>query len=249
MAVVVNVAAPDRLVARRDPVRDRRPGRARRLDRPRRDRHRQGRPRRSRCSGRVKATPLEIALALARPRRLVAWLAFVARRPGSGSGPLAPPPGARRAGRAPRRRRRRRRPPTGCGPGAQLGLPIVWMVVCLLVLPVAIYIASYIPWAFVENHRLFGELAGRPHRPVADRPHRRDVRLPQQPDRRRTRRRRRGGPGCSTSSRSGSTRRASPATRPPRSTTRATSSSGGSACRRSASPPGRLTPGGACRWP
>ncbi len=40
-------------------------------------------------------------------------------------------------------------------PGAQFGMPIVWMVLSLLVLPVAIYIASYIPWALVENHQLF----------------------------------------------------------------------------------------------
>jgi hypothetical protein len=29
------------------------------------------------------------------------------------------------------------------------------MVVCLIGLPLAVYIASYVPWAFVENHQLF----------------------------------------------------------------------------------------------
>jgi hypothetical protein len=40
-------------------------------------------------------------------------------------------------------------------PGAQLGLPIVWMAVCLIALPVAIYVVSYIPWALIGNHVLF----------------------------------------------------------------------------------------------
>ncbi|HEV7810739.1 MAG TPA: phospholipid carrier-dependent glycosyltransferase [Candidatus Limnocylindrales bacterium] len=39
--------------------------------------------------------------------------------------------------------------------GALAGLPVIWMVVCLIAIPLAIYVASYIPWAFVENHRLF----------------------------------------------------------------------------------------------
>jgi hypothetical protein len=30
------------------------------------------------------------------------------------------------------------------------------MILCLFVLPVALYIGSYLPWAFIENHRLFG---------------------------------------------------------------------------------------------
>jgi hypothetical protein len=30
------------------------------------------------------------------------------------------------------------------------------MVVSLLALPLAIYVASYLPWAFIENHRIFG---------------------------------------------------------------------------------------------
>ena len=39
-------------------------------------------------------------------------------------------------------------------PGALLGLPIAWMVVCLLLIPIGLYVASYIPWAFVEGHRI-----------------------------------------------------------------------------------------------
>jgi hypothetical protein len=33
----------------------------------------------------------------------------------------------------------------------------VWMVACLLVLPLAIYIVSYIPWALIDNHVLLGK--------------------------------------------------------------------------------------------
>jgi hypothetical protein len=40
-------------------------------------------------------------------------------------------------------------------PGAMLGAPIVWMLVTLLALPVAVYVASYIPWALIEGHQLF----------------------------------------------------------------------------------------------
>src|SRR4026207_185833 len=39
-------------------------------------------------------------------------------------------------------------------PGALLGLPIAWMGGCLLIIPIALYVVSYIPWAFVEGHRL-----------------------------------------------------------------------------------------------
>ena len=103
--------------------------------------------------GSLKATPLEIALACAAVG-LGAWLLFVlAAR--VGFGPLAAPPG-------PDEPTALLPPPAlppaaaWLRPGAQLGLPIVWMVACLLVLPIVIYVVSYIPWAFVENHRLFG---------------------------------------------------------------------------------------------
>ncbi|MBA2381431.1 MAG: hypothetical protein H0V73_04895 [Chloroflexi bacterium] len=39
-------------------------------------------------------------------------------------------------------------------PGAQLGLPVIWMVACLLVVPIGVYIVSYIPWALIDNHVL-----------------------------------------------------------------------------------------------
>ncbi len=83
----------------------------------------------------------------------VAWVAFaIAGR--FGFGPLAPAP----APDEPAALLPPPSPPPSAAwlrPGAQYGLPVVWMVLSLLVLPVAIYIASYLPWAFVENHQLF----------------------------------------------------------------------------------------------
>ncbi|HEX5826749.1 MAG TPA: phospholipid carrier-dependent glycosyltransferase [Candidatus Limnocylindrales bacterium] len=38
--------------------------------------------------------------------------------------------------------------------GSGVGLPIAWMVVCLLAIPLAVYVAFYVPWAFIDNHQL-----------------------------------------------------------------------------------------------
>ena len=38
--------------------------------------------------------------------------------------------------------------------GAGLGLPALWLAFSLLVIPVALYVVSYLPWAAVENHRI-----------------------------------------------------------------------------------------------
>jgi predicted membrane-bound dolichyl-phosphate-mannose-protein mannosyltransferase len=40
-------------------------------------------------------------------------------------------------------------------PGALLGFPVAWMIGCLVVLPLGVYVASYVPWALVESHRLW----------------------------------------------------------------------------------------------
>jgi 4-amino-4-deoxy-L-arabinose transferase-like glycosyltransferase len=45
-------------------------------------------------------------------------------------------------------------PPGWLRPGWALGIPVVWMVGSLLVIPLAIYVASYLPWAFIGNHRI-----------------------------------------------------------------------------------------------
>ena len=39
--------------------------------------------------------------------------------------------------------------------GAGWGLPAVWLVVGLLIIPVGLYVISFIPWAMVENHQLW----------------------------------------------------------------------------------------------
>ncbi len=38
--------------------------------------------------------------------------------------------------------------------GSGFGLPAVWLAVGLLVVPIGLYVLSYVPWAFVENHRI-----------------------------------------------------------------------------------------------
>ncbi|NJD26715.1 MAG: phospholipid carrier-dependent glycosyltransferase [Chloroflexi bacterium] len=38
--------------------------------------------------------------------------------------------------------------------GSGFGLPAAWLAICLVVVPVAVYVVSYIPWAFIENHQL-----------------------------------------------------------------------------------------------
>ena len=40
-------------------------------------------------------------------------------------------------------------------PGAGYGLPLVWVLASLVVLPIALYVASYIPWALMEDYQLF----------------------------------------------------------------------------------------------
>jgi predicted membrane-bound dolichyl-phosphate-mannose-protein mannosyltransferase len=81
---------------------------------------------------------------------IVVWLAFVVAAR-LGFGPLAPLP----APDEPVALLAPASPPPAAGwlrPGAQLGLPVVWMVACLLALPVVIYVVSYIPWALIDSH-------------------------------------------------------------------------------------------------
>ena len=40
-------------------------------------------------------------------------------------------------------------------PGRLLGLPMAWAAVCLVLIPVAVYVGSYLPWAYIENHQLW----------------------------------------------------------------------------------------------
>jgi hypothetical protein len=101
--------------------------------------------------GPVTVTPLYVAAGLVLLSLLVYAGFFLAGR--LGIGPLAPrpAPGQPSALLPPPAR-----PPVEAWlrPGAMLGLPVIWMVVCLLLIPVALYVVSYIPWAFVEGHRI-----------------------------------------------------------------------------------------------
>ena len=43
-------------------------------------------------------------------------------------------------------------------PGMFSGLPMLWTLFCLIALPLILYVISYIPWANVENHRLWPDV-------------------------------------------------------------------------------------------
>ena len=103
-------------------------------------------------------------------------------RRATGSGPMARHAVPYR-GRARAAARGRRRPRAGCASGSGLGLPIVWMVVCLLGIPLAVYVALYLPWAFSTTTS--SSPAGRPGtrgQTLVDLTGA-DVPLPQRPDR------------------------------------------------------------------
>ena len=97
--------------------------------------------------GSVALTPLTIALLFAFTAAFAAAAFWLAGR--WGFGPFAVPPAADDPIRA--------LDPPGppaegwLRPGALAGLPVVFAAACLVVLPVAVYIVSYIPWAFVQN--------------------------------------------------------------------------------------------------
>ena len=44
-------------------------------------------------------------------------------------------------------------------PGVFAGLPMVWALACLIVVPLALYVLSYVPWANVEGHRLWPDVS------------------------------------------------------------------------------------------
>ncbi|HUP53897.1 MAG TPA: phospholipid carrier-dependent glycosyltransferase [Methylomirabilota bacterium] len=60
--------------------------------------------------------------------------------------------------------------PTGwLRPGRLFGLPMLWAAIGLVAIPVAVYVISYLPWAFVENHQLWpGFPAGHTGQTLAD---------------------------------------------------------------------------------
>src|SRR4029078_13193258 len=90
--------------------------------------------------GSRKATPLEIAMAFV-ALGFAVWIPFVVAAR-LGFGPFAPPPGpdeppALLPPPAP--------PPAAAWlrPGAQLGLPVVWVIACLMLLSLGMYVVVY----------------------------------------------------------------------------------------------------------
>ncbi len=75
---------------------------------------------------------------------------WAARGWDSGRSPARPDPTTRWSSS----RRRRRHRPAGCGLGPRLGLPVLWMIGCLVAIPIAVYVVSYIPWTGIEGHRI-----------------------------------------------------------------------------------------------
>ena len=57
--------------------------------------------------------------------------------------------------------------------GWGLGMPAVWLAAALLVIPLAVYVIPYVPWALIENHRLIDGWPAGPHGRDAARSHRR----------------------------------------------------------------------------
>ncbi len=99
----------------------------------------------------VAITPSQVALALALGSLAIVGVFWLAGR--WGFGPLAPPP-------APDDPIRLLEPPGDAAegwlrPGWLAGMPVVWMAACLVVLPIVVYVITYIPWALMGNNQLF----------------------------------------------------------------------------------------------
>jgi hypothetical protein len=101
--------------------------------------------------GPIEATPIELGM-LAILGSGGVWAAFfVLGR--LGFGPMAPAP-------APDDPVALLEPPTEAPTGwlrlgAGYGLPAIWLFAGLVVLPLVLYVVSYVPWAMVEGHRIF----------------------------------------------------------------------------------------------
>ena len=101
--------------------------------------------------GPVSTTPLLAAIAAA----LGSVVVYAAFRVGAtfGYGPMAAP---RAAGGTQGALEPPAPAPTDwLRPGWLLGLPLIWATVSLVGIPLIIYVVSYLPWAAIENHRLW----------------------------------------------------------------------------------------------
>jgi hypothetical protein len=101
--------------------------------------------------GSMALTPLELAFAALVAAGGIYTLFVVVGR--LGFGPMAPPPAADDPARL--------LEPPGDAPagwlrlGSGFGLPAVWLVLGLIVLPLALYVLAYVPWALDGDNRLW----------------------------------------------------------------------------------------------
>ena len=125
--------------------------------------------------GPILVRPLDLAIALALGSLVVYGLFWLGRQ--YGFGPLAAPPAADDPARF---LEPPASPPAGwLRPGWLFGIPIVWAGASLLVLPVVVYVISYLPWAALDGYQIVRGLAARAHGPDPARADRPDVPLPQ----------------------------------------------------------------------
>ena len=100
--------------------------------------------------GGFAATPIRVALLFVLSSLGIYVVFALAGR--LGWGPMAAPPGPA----DPARRLEPPAPPAEgwLRPGLALGIPVVWAAICLVAVPLTVYVGSYIPWALVEGHRI-----------------------------------------------------------------------------------------------
>jgi hypothetical protein len=113
----------------------------------------------------IGVRPVDLAILLAIGAPLIYGAFWLAGRFGFGPLALPPPPDD-----PIRRLEPPGPPPSGwLRPGWGLGIPVVWAAVCLVALPLVVYVLSYVPWAMVENHQIVaGWPAGHTGQTLAD---------------------------------------------------------------------------------